>query len=170
MRSAFSTCSRGPTPTRAARLAALARSGRRRFALLLALTAACSSSNPAAPSNPGGSNSVTSLRTTDTRVGTGAEAVNGRTLTVNYTGWLYDQNAAGNKGAQFDTSAGRGPFAFLLGGGRVISGWDQGLVGMRVGGLRTLVIPASLGYGAAGTTGIPGNSALVFDVELLNVQ
>ena len=139
-------------------------------ALLAITTVACGSSNPAAPSNPGGSNSVTSLRITDTRVGTGTEAANGRTLTVNYTGWLYDQNAAANKGTQFDTSVGRGPFPFVLGQGRVISGWDQGLVGMRVGGLRTLVIPASLGYGASGTTGIPGNSALVFDVELLNVQ
>ena len=139
---------------------------------LLAVTAgACGNSNPAAPSsNPGGSNSVTSLRITDTRVGAGTEATNGRTLTVNYTGWLYDQNAAGNKGAQFDTSTGRGPFQFRLGAGNVISGWDQGCVGMRVGGLRTLVIPASLGYGAGGTTGIPGNSALVFDVELVNVQ
>jgi len=138
---------------------------------LLAVTAgACGSSNPAAPSNPGGSNSVTSLRITDTRVGTGTEATNGRTLTVNYTGWLYDQNAAGNKGAQFDTSTGRGPFQFPLGAGRVISGWDQGFVGMRVGGLRTLVIPASLAYGSSGTSGIPPSSALVFDVELLNVQ
>ncbi len=139
---------------------------------LLAVTAgACGSSNPAAPSNnPGGSNGVTSLRITDTRVGTGTEATNGRTLTVNYTGWLYDQNAAGNKGLQFDSSVGRQPFSFQLGAGRVISGWDQGFVGMRVGGLRTLVIPASLAYGSSGTSGIPPNAALVFDVELLSVQ
>ena len=135
---------------------------------LLAVTAgACGSSNPAAPSNPGGSNSVTSLRITDTRVGTGTEATNGRTLTVNYTGWLYDQNAAGNKGLQFDS--GTLP-PFTLGTGQVISGWDQGLVGMRVGGLRTLVIPASLAYGPTARGPIPANSALVFDVELLNVQ
>lgn len=138
---------------------------------LLAVTAvACGSSNPAAPSNPGGSNSVTSLRITDTREGTGTEATNGRTLTVNYTGWLYDQNAAGNRGVQFDTSTGRGPLVFRLGTGGVISGWDQGLVGMRVGGLRTLVIPASLAYGSSGNSSIPPNAALVFDVELLSVQ
>jgi FKBP-type peptidyl-prolyl cis-trans isomerase FkpA len=142
------------------------------FALLAATVVACSSDNgnPAAPSNPGGSNSVTSLRITDTRVGTGTEATNGRTLTVNYTGWLYDQNAAGNKGTQFDTSTGRGPFSFVLGAGRVISGWDQGLAGMRVGGLRNLVIPANMAYGSSGSGSIPPNAALVFDVELLNVQ
>jgi FKBP-type peptidyl-prolyl cis-trans isomerase len=142
---------------------------------LLAVTlAACSSdSNPAAPSNPGGSNSVTTLRITDIRVGTGAEAVNGRTLTVNYTGWNYDQNAAGNKGLQFDSSLspGRTPFSFVLGTSNVIAGWHQGLVGMRVGGLRNLVIPASLAYGSQGSSpNIPPNQALVFDVELLSVQ
>ena len=132
---------------------------------------ACSSdSNPAAPTNPGGSNSVTTLRITDTRVGTGAEAVNGRTLTVNYTGWHYDQNAAGNKGTQFDTSIGRAPFPFVLGTRQRHRGWDQGLVGMRVGGLRNLVIPASMAYGSQGSGQIPPNSALVFDVELLSVQ
>ena len=136
--------------------------------VLLAVTAgACGSSNPAAPSNPGGSNSVTSLRVTDTVVGTGTVATNGRAVTVRYTGWLYDQNAAGNKGLQFDS--GTLP-PFTLGTGQVISGWDQGLVGMRVGGLRTLVIPASLAYGPTARGPIPANSALVFDVELLNVQ
>jgi FKBP-type peptidyl-prolyl cis-trans isomerase FkpA len=138
--------------------------------LLAIIIVACGSSNPAAPSNPGGSNSVTSLRITDTRVGTGTEATNGRTLTVNYTGWNYDQNAAGNKGIQFDTSTGRGPFSFRLGTGGVISGWDQGLVGMRVGGLRNLVIPAAMAYGSSGSGQIPPNSAVVFDVELLSVQ
>jgi FKBP-type peptidyl-prolyl cis-trans isomerase FkpA len=132
---------------------------------------ACSSdSNPAAPTNPGGSNSVTTLRITDIRVGTGAEAVNGRTLTVHYTGWTYEQSAAGGKGTQFQTSVGGTPFAFVLGQGRVIAGWDQGLVGMRVGGLRNLVIPASMAYGSQGSGQIPPNSAVVFDVELLNVQ
>jgi FKBP-type peptidyl-prolyl cis-trans isomerase FkpA len=139
--------------------------------MVLTLAACSSDSNPAAPTNPGGSNSVTTLRITDIRVGTGAEAVNGRTLTVNYTGWNYDQNAAGNKGSQFDTSIGRQPFQFQLGISNVITGWHQGLVGMRVGGLRNLVIPASLAYGSQGSSpNIPPNQALVFDVELLSVQ
>ncbi len=141
------------------------------FGLLAVAAVACSSdSNPVAPTNPGGSNSVTTLRITDTRVGTGAEAVNGRVITVNYTGWQYDQNAAANKGAQFDTSIGKAPFAFTLGVRQVIAGWDQGLVGMRVGGLRNLVIPASMAYGSQGSGSIPPNAALVFDVELLSVQ
>ena len=141
--------------------------------MVLAAVACSSDSNPVAPTNPGGSNSVTTLRITDTRVGTGAEAVNGRLITVNYTGWLYDENAVANKGAQFDTSLqpGRGPYPFTLGARTVIAGWDQGLVGMRVGGLRNLVIPASMAYGSQGSgSSIPANAALVFDVELLSVQ
>jgi FKBP-type peptidyl-prolyl cis-trans isomerase FkpA len=140
--------------------------------LFLAVTAiatltACSSSN----TSPTPTTGVTTLQVVDTRVGTGAEATNGRTLTVHYTGWLYNQNAPGNKGSQFDSSVGGQPFQFVLGAGRVIRGWDQGLVGMRVGGLRTLTIPPSLAYGSAGSPpSIPGNASLVFDVELMNVQ
>jgi len=107
---------------------------------------------------------------TDTVVGTGAEAVAGSTVTVHYTGWLYAEGAAGNKGTQFETSVGSAPFSFPLGQGRVIAGWDQGVVGMKVGGKRTLVIPASMAYGATAQGKIPANSALVFDVEVLAVQ
>ena len=87
---------------------------------------------------------------TDQRVGTGAEATVGKILTVNYTGWLYDASKSDKKGAQFDASAGRGPFTFQLGVGEVIRGWDQGLVGMRVGGLRQLIVPSSMAYGTRG--------------------
>ncbi len=120
-----------------------------------------------APSGP------TQLQVSDTVVGTGASAAAGNTLTVNYTGWLYDANAAQNHGIQFDSSlsTGRTPFVFRLGVGQVIAGWDQGMVGMKVGGKRTLIIPSSLAYGSAGAGSlIPPNSALVFDVELLAVQ
>lgn len=111
----------------------------------------------------------TSLQISDSVVGTGATAASGNTLTVNYTGWLYDASAAQNRGKQFDSSLGRAPFSFTLGAGQVIAGWDQGLVGMKVGGKRTLIIPSSLGYGASGASGglIPPNTALVFDVELI---
>jgi FKBP-type peptidyl-prolyl cis-trans isomerase FkpA len=115
----------------------------------------------------------TQLQVTDTLVGTGATAAAGNTLTVNYTGWLYDANAAQNHGNQFDSSmgAGRSPFVFRLGVGQVIAGWDQGVLGMKVGGKRTLIIPSALGYGSVGAGSlIPPNSALVFDVELLAVQ
>ena len=111
------------------------------------------------------------LMKTDTVVGKGAEAKAGQTVSVNYTGWLYDSSAKDNKGKQFDSSIGRGPFSFPLGGGRVIPGWDQGVAGMKVGGKRTLIIPPSLGYGSRGAGGvIPPNATLVFDVELLGVQ
>ena len=128
--------------------------------------AACGGDDtPSSPSMPGAPFSQTDLR-----VGTGAEAAAGRTVTVNYTGWLYAPTQPEQKGQQFDTSAGRSPFSFVLGAGRVIQGWDRGVPGMRVGGLRRLVIPPDLAYGSQGTPGIPPNATLVFDVELLAVQ
>ena len=123
-------------------------------------------SSPTGPSTPGAPFSQTDLV-----VGTGAEAAAGRLISVNYTGWLYDPAQAQNKGRQFDTSAGRGPFSFQLGAGRVIRGWDQGVPGMRVGGQRRLTIPPELAYGSAGAPpDIPPNATLVFDIELLSVQ
>jgi FKBP-type peptidyl-prolyl cis-trans isomerase FkpA len=112
------------------------------------------------------------LTLTDQRVGSGAEATVGKILTVNYTGWLYDESKADKKGTQFDTSTGRGAFTFQLGVGSVIRGWDQGVAGMRVGGLRQLIIPSNLAYGSTGGGNgvIPPNTPLVFDIELLGVQ
>jgi FKBP-type peptidyl-prolyl cis-trans isomerase FkpA len=132
-------------------------------ACLLAPLAACGGSSPSSPTPN------VAYSQTDLRIGTGDEAVNGKRLTVNYTGWLYDANQAEQKGQQFDTSLGKSPLQFRLGAGAVIAGWDRGLVGMKVGGLRRLVVPPSLGYGAQGNGPIPGNAALVFDVELLAV-
>jgi FKBP-type peptidyl-prolyl cis-trans isomerase len=116
--------------------------------------------------------STQGFQMTDKQVGTGAEAVPGKTVVVHYTGWLFDANAAENKGAKFDSSRDRGdPFDFPLGAGHVIKGWDQGVAGMKVGGQRTLVIPPELGYGARGAGGvIPPNATLVFDVELIDVK
>ena len=112
-----------------------------------------------------------SFQRIDTLPGTGALATSGRTLTVNYTGWLYDATKADFKGQQFDTSIGRAPFTFLLGAGQVIQGWDQGFLGMRAGGKRTLVIPSAMAYGRAGSgTKIPADAALIFEVELISVQ
>jgi FKBP-type peptidyl-prolyl cis-trans isomerase FkpA len=107
---------------------------------------------------------------TDLRLGTGTAATTGSVVTVHYTGWLYDDGAPDKKGLQFDTSAGGTPFSITIGFGQVIGGWDQGVPGMRVGGLRRLVIPPSLAYGVSRTGPIPPNATLVFDIELLEVQ
>ncbi len=107
---------------------------------------------------------TTQLQSTDEVVGTGDEAVAGKSVSVNYLGTLTD-------GTKFDSSYDRNqPFEFKLGGGQVIQGWDQGVAGMKVGGKRKLVIPASLGYGAQANGSIPANSTLVFEIELLAVK
>ncbi len=115
---------------------------------------------------------LSSLIINDVKIDTGEEAKAGQTVSVHYTGWLYDANAADKHGKQFDSSRTRGtPFNFPLGAGRVIKGWDQGVAGMKVGGQRTLTIPSALGYGSRGAGGsIPPNAVLVFDVELLDVE
>jgi FKBP-type peptidyl-prolyl cis-trans isomerase FkpA len=104
----------------------------------------------------------------DMVVGTGATAAAGQQVTVHYTGWLL---FGSEKGKKFDSSKDRGdPFAFPLGAGHVIKGWDEGVQGMKVGGSRKLTIPPALGYGARGAGGvIPPNATLVFEVELLEV-
>ena len=109
------------------------------------------------------------LRYQDTTMGSGAEAVKGKKVSVHYTGWL---DSKGSKGKKFDSSVDRGlPFEFPLGAGRVIAGWDEGVAGMKIGGKRTLYIPSKLGYGERGAPGaIPPNANLIFDVELLGVR
>jgi FKBP-type peptidyl-prolyl cis-trans isomerase FkpA len=115
---------------------------------------------------------VSEFQKIDTVVGNGAEAKAGSDVSVHYTGWLHDPSAPDLKGKKFDSSVDRGQaFEFPLGGGRVIKGWDEGVAGMKVGGKRTLIIPAEMGYGARGAGGvIPPNAMLVFDVELLGVN
>ncbi|MCD7097240.1 FKBP-type peptidyl-prolyl cis-trans isomerase [Stenotrophomonas sp. MMGLT7] len=134
--------------------------------IALGLLAACQPPGPP----PGGS--ISAFEKIDTRVGDGAEASAGQKVSVHYTGWLYDENAADKHGGKFDSSLDRGqPFSFVLGGGQVIRGWDQGVAGMRVGGKRTLMLPPDYGYGARGAGGaIPPNASLVFDVELLGIE
>jgi FKBP-type peptidyl-prolyl cis-trans isomerase FkpA len=109
------------------------------------------------------------LQYQDTVTGAGQEATAGQKVTVHYTGWLFQDEV---QGAKFDSSKDRGdPFVFSLGAGMVIKGWDEGVAGMKVGGSRTLVIPAALGYGARGAGGvIPPNATLKFDVDLLSVS
>jgi FKBP-type peptidyl-prolyl cis-trans isomerase FkpA len=110
------------------------------------------------------------LQKTDTVAGSGKAAKAGSTVTVHYTGWLYAPKEPGQHGAQFDSSAGGEPFTFQLGAGKVMPGWDEGLVGMKAGGKRTLVVPAAKGYGSRGAGPIPPNANLIFDVQMLDVK
>lgn len=106
----------------------------------------------------------------DTKVGTGPEAKVGNMVEVQYTGWLYSPLMPDLHGAEFDSSVERGPFSFMLGVGSVIIGWDRGLIGMKVGGKRTLIIPANLAYGQHGSGSIPPGATLIFDIELVGMK
>jgi FKBP-type peptidyl-prolyl cis-trans isomerase FkpA len=110
------------------------------------------------------------LTKTDTVLGTGLEATTGKTVKVHYTGWLYDTTVSNFKGSKFDSSAGRDPHLYVVGATTVIAGFDQGVTGMKVGGKRTVSIPSGLAYGERGNGGIPPNSGLVFDLELVEVK
>lgn len=146
------------------------RAGACAIALALSL-AACKRHEPAADAPPPQADtSAIQFQVIDNTVGTGKVAAAGERVTVHYTGWLYAATAPAHHGAEFDSSRGREAFTFRLGSGGVIAGWDQGVAGMKVGGKRTLVIPAALGYGGEGAGPIPANANLIFDVELLDVQ
>jgi FKBP-type peptidyl-prolyl cis-trans isomerase FkpA len=122
--------------------------------------------------SPMADSGITELQKNDTKPGTGSEARRGQNVRVHYTGWLYEPSAADKKGKKFDSSRDSNePFEFRLGGGEVISGWDEGVAGMKVGGTRTLTIPPHMAYGRSGAGGvIPPNATLVFDIELLDVR
>ena len=139
-----------------------------RFAacLTVLLLAACGGPPPYTGGN------VAELQRIDVKVGTGEPAIAGDEVSVHYTGWLYDQNAPDKRGQKFDSSRDRGePFVFLLGAGRVIRGWDDGVAGMQRGGKRELQIPSGLGYGARGAGKvIPPGASLVFEVDLLDIR
>jgi FKBP-type peptidyl-prolyl cis-trans isomerase FkpA len=143
---------------------------RRHFVLLVAVAlsftaAGCGDDSPTEPTPRA------EFSQTDLRAGTGDTAANGRRLTVHYTLWLYSPSGQDGKGRQIQTSVGGTPFAFTLGVGGVISGWDRGVPGMRVGGLRRLVLPPELAYGSAGSPpDIPSNATLVFEIDLLSMQ
>jgi FKBP-type peptidyl-prolyl cis-trans isomerase len=138
------------------------------LASLAALLAACGSGKPLEPAQAG----VNALEIVDLQPGAGASIAAGQTAVVNYTGWLYDNAAPLHKGSQFDSSLTTGaPFRFKLGAGEVIKGWDQGVLGMKIGSARRLTIPAALAYGDSGAGGvIPPGATLVFDVELLGIE
>src|SRR6185503_8094796 len=135
---------------------------------LFVCAAACNSDTASTSSGgstlaPSVNTAVTQLTVVDLALGTGAIANVGNRITVAYSGFLYDANAADNKGRPFDAN---NAYTFTLGTGQVIKGWDQGLIGLRVGGQRRLIIPPSLGYGNQAVGTIPANSTLVFDIRL----
>ena len=138
------------------------------LSLLLAACLLTACADPGPP--PGGT--IAAFQAIDEKVGDGAVAKSGQEVVVHYTGWNYDEKAPDKHGSKFDSSRDRNePFSFLLGAGRVIRGWDEGVAGMRVGGKRVLMIPAAYGYGRKGAGGvIPPNGSLVFEVELLEVR
>jgi FKBP-type peptidyl-prolyl cis-trans isomerase FkpA len=129
--------------------------------LLAVLVTACDDS-PTAP--------APAFSQTDLRVGTGEAAATGDTLTVQYTGWLFDDSIPVQNGLQFDSIAGGSPLLFVLGAGQVIAGWEQGLVGVQAGGVRRLVIPPALAYGSIRRGPIPPNSTLIFEVEVTGIE
>ena len=142
----------------------------------LAAVTACAQTGapPAAPAKPAAAVApavVTELVKKDTKEGNGKLAEKGKAVSVHYTGWLYDPAAPEQKGKKFDSSHDRKiPFGFILGAGRVIKGWEEGVVGMKEGGQRTLIIPAAMGYGDKGAGGvIPPGATLLFEVELLKI-
>lgn len=137
---------------------------RMRAALIAALVAAAMAC--------GSRTTVTELQTADIKPGTGAEARKGSTVRVHYTGWLYEPGAPDKRGPKFDSSKDRNePFDFHLGAGEVIRGWDEGIVGMKVGGTRILTIPPAMAYGQGGAPpAIPPNATLLFEVELLDLR
>jgi FKBP-type peptidyl-prolyl cis-trans isomerase FkpA len=135
--------------------------------MLLVLSAACGGSS--SPSTPTPLPSAPYSQT-DLVVGTGAEAVSGKTATIHYSVWIYSDTAAENKGTFIQTSVGGTPFSFAVGGSGVIQGVNQGVTGMKVGGKRRLIIPPDLAYGSTGNGSIPPNATLVFEAELVSVQ
>ena len=141
------------------------------IACAVALTACGAAANTEKPLVLDPNTQVKELTITDVVAGTGTAAAAGDTLNVVYTGWLYDASKPGNKGTQFDASLPGAGFPFVLGVGQVILGWDRGLVGMQVGGTRTLAIPYDLGYGKVGSPPkIPGYAGLLFEVKLIGLQ
>ena len=143
-------------------------------AVVLAFAIGCSGGNNSDEEQlaPMADSGITTLQKNDVKPGTGAEARKGQTVRVHYTGWLYDASKPESKGNKFDSSKDSNePFEFRLGGGEVITGWDEGVAGMKVGGTRILTIPPSMGYGRQGASGvIPPNATLLFEVDLLDVR
>jgi len=135
--------------------------------MLAGLMAACGGKPGHMPTS-----AASSVQTVKLKAGTGEAITAGKMAVVQYTGWLYEAAAADNKGRQFDSSLSSGqPFRFAVGTGQVIKGWDQGVLGMKIGESRRLIIPPDLAYGDSGAGGvIPPGATLVFDIDLIGIE
>ena len=141
-------------------------------ALIFLVCIALTYSLPAAASPAASATPVAklSLQKIDTKPGTGRLAMTGSTVSIHYTGWLYAPSSSTQRGAKFDSSNDGAPFRFKLGAGSVIKGWEEGIRGMKVGGKRTLIVPAEMGFGKQGLGPVPAGSNLIFDIELMDAK
>ena len=137
---------------------------------LLCVALTCGIPAAAGAAAPASSPSKLSLQKIDTKPGSGRLAMTGSTVSIHYTGWLYAPDSSTKRGARFDSSNDAAPFRFKLGAGGVIKGWDEGIRGMKVGGKRTIIIPAEMGFGKDGLGPVPAGANLIFDIELIDAK
>ena len=140
------------------------------FHVVLLVGAVMATGCGSSPTSPSSSSSGVTFSSVDLTVGNGDTVVKGDRIKVWYTGWIYVKSAPGNKGESFDSNRDRELFRYIVGTGHVIEGWDQGVPGMKVGGIRRLIIPPELAYGSQGQGPIPPGASLIFEIEVVEVE
>ena len=140
------------------------------FNVVLLVGAVMATGCGSAPTSPSSSSSGVTFSRVDLTVGNGDTVAKGDRIKVWYTGWIYVKSAPDNKGESFDSNRDRELFRYIVGTGHVIEGWDQGVPGMKVGGIRRLIIPPELAYGSQGQGPIPPGASLIFEIEVVEVE
>jgi len=140
------------------------------FNVVLLVGAVMATGCGSSPTSPSSSSSGVTFNSEDLTVGNGETVAKGDRIKVWYTGWIYNKYAPGNKGQSFDSNRDRELFRYIVGTGHVIEGWDQGVPGMKVGGIRRLIIPPELAYGSEGQNPIPPDATLIFEIEVVEVE
>ena len=140
------------------------------FHVVLLVGAVMATGCGSSPTSPSSSSSGVTFSSVDLTVGNGDTVVKGDRIKVWYTGWIYVKSAPGNKGQSFDSNRDRELFRYIVGTGHVIEGWDQGVPGMKAGGIRRLIIPPELAYGSQGQGPIPPGASLIFEIEVVEVE
>ena len=140
------------------------------FNVVLLVGAVMATGCGSSPTSPSSSSSGVTFNSEDLTVGNGETVAKGDRIKVWYTGWIYVKSAPGNKGQSFDSNRDRELFRYIVGTGHVIEGWDQGVPGMKVGGIRRLIIPPELAYGSEGQNPIPPDATLIFEIEVVEVE